>query len=260
MSDPHSDYLRQEIELHKRLAGIYTDKRYRPEFSRIFQNHWNSRMIRIAGLEDDALVLDYGCGTGVFYPDLVRRGYRVIGLDLSYEMLSADNLDIDVMRVCADGTSIPVADGTFDAIFCRGSVHHLPDIYRAFTEIHRALKPGGKLVFSEPSNDSIVNRLARKWMYITSDEFEEEDEGFRRKEMEPMLRELGFEVEYSRGFGFFAYTFAGFPDKLNILGHMPGANFLTRVMIGLDNLIERVPLLHRLALHWQVRARKLTPS
>jgi hypothetical protein len=54
-----------------------------------------------------------------------------------------------------------------------------------------------------------------------------------------------------------AYTLAGFPDKLNILGHLPGANFLTRAMIVADNVLERLPLIHRLALHWQVRARKV---
>ena len=259
MTDRHEEYLRQEIELHKRLAEVYTQKRYLPEFSRIFQRHWNERMVRIGGLASGALVLDYGCGTGVFFPDLVRHGYRVVGLDLSHDMLLADNLDLDVMRICADGTRMPTADATFDAVFCRGSIHHLPDIRLAIEEIARVLKPGGLLVFSEPSNDSIVNRLARKWMYVLSDEFEEEDEGFRRKEFEPILREIGFDVEFSRGFGFFAYTFAGFPDKINILGHVPGTEFLTRVMIALDNILEHIPLVHRLALHWQVRARK-TPA
>jgi SAM-dependent methyltransferase len=257
MSDRHEGYLRQEIELHKRLARVYTEKRYKPEFSRIFQSHWNRRMIRVGGLDAGALVLDYGCGTGVLYGDLVGQGYRVVGLDLSFEMLAADNRDVAVMRVCADGTRIPTADGVFDAVFCRGSVHHLPDIRSAFEEIRRVLKPGGLLVFSEPSNDSIVNRIARKWMYLASDEFEEEDEGFLRGEIEPMLGELGFDIEYSRGFGFLAYTLAGFPDKLNILGHLPGANFLTRAMIVADNVLERLPLIHRLALHWQVRARKV---
>ena len=50
MTDRHDEYLRQEIELHKRLAGVYTQKRYLPEFSRIFQRHWNERMVRIGGL------------------------------------------------------------------------------------------------------------------------------------------------------------------------------------------------------------------
>ena len=63
-------------------------------------------------------------------------------------------------------------------------------------------------------------------MYKLSDEFEEEDEGFHRKEIEPMLRSLNYEIEVSRGFGFFAYTLCGFPDKLNILNYVPGANFL----------------------------------
>ncbi len=256
MASEHDAYLRTEIELHEKLASVYTDKRYRPEFSMIFQRHWNRRMIEISGLEAGATVLDYGCGTGILFPELAEHGLNIVGLDLSHAMLTSAPDDPGAMRICAVGCAMPIPDGTFDAVFCRGSIHHLPDLGKCFEEVARVLKDDGCLVFSEPSNDSIVNRLARAWMYADSDEFHEEDEGFRRAELEPLLRDVGFEVEYSRGFGFFAYTFAGFPDKLNLLSRLPGAGGLTRLMIGLDNMLERIPYLHTWALHWQVRARK----
>lgn len=257
MATSHEEHVRREIELHERLADIYTRKRYRPAFSQRFQHHWNKRLADISATPAGGLVLDYGCGTGIFFPELVERGWRIVGLDLSEAMLRAGSPVTRVMLLCADGSHIPVPDETFDTVFCRGSIHHLPDLKRSIQEIARSLKKGGCLAFSEPSNDSLVNRIARQWMYSNSDEFEEEDEGFYRKEIEPMLTDLGFEIEYSRGFGFFAYTFAGFPDKLNVLGRLPGAMFLTNVMIAADNLLERIPLVNRMALHWQVRARKV---
>jgi ubiquinone/menaquinone biosynthesis C-methylase UbiE len=257
MAIGHKEYLRQEIELHERLADIYTEKRYRPKFSQRYHDHWNKRLADISATPAGGLVLDYGCGTGIFFPELVERGWHVVGLDLSEAMLKAGDPTTKAMPLCADGSHIPVPDETFDTVFCRGSIHHLPDVKLGIEEIGRSLKKGGCLAFSEPSNDSLVNRIARHWMYVNSDEFEEEDEGFYRKEIEPMLTELGFEIEYSRGFGFFAYTFSGFPDKLNLLGHLPGAVFLTNVMIFVDNLLERIPVVNKLALHWQVRARKV---
>lgn len=252
----HHDHVAREIELHRALARVYTDRRYRPAFSQVFQRHWNRRLIALAGLARGAVVVDYGCGTGVLFQELVAAGLRPIGLDVSADMLLAAPRLPEVLKLRADGSRIPLADGSVDGVFCRGSVHHLPDVGGSFAEIARVLRPGGVLVFSEPSNDSVVNRLARSVMYRSSEAFNVDDEGFRRKEVEPLLASLGLAIEHSRGFGFLAYTLAGFPDKINLLGHVPGAVPLTRLLLAVDVLLEGLPLVHRLALHWQVRARK----
>lgn len=249
--------IREEIELHKDLASIYVKKRYAPAFSKIYQAHWNAKMCQIAKLEPGARVLDLGCGTGILFPVLVDSGYKVVGADLSYEMLVAgcdNSLTID--RTCADGGHIPVASDTFDAVFCRGSIHHIPNLGVGFREIARVLRKGGYLIFSEPSDDSIINRWARRLMYARSKEFHEEDEGFRRHEIIPLLDAAGFDIEYSRGFGFLGYVFAGFPDKLNILEKVPGSSIVTRLFIAVDSVLEMLPYINTLSLHWQVRARK----
>jgi ubiquinone/menaquinone biosynthesis C-methylase UbiE len=256
MSSDHEDHVAREIELHEALARVYTEQRYRPAFSSLFQKHWNRRMTSLAGLAPGAIVVDFGCGTGILLPDLVEAGLHPIGLDVSADMLLAAPGLPGSLRLRADGCRMPVMDASVDAVLCRGSIHHLPDLEGAFTEIARVLKRGGTLVFSEPSNDSPVNRAARYVMYRRSAEFNVDDEGLRRKEILPMLARQGFVVEHSRGFGFLAYTFAGFPDKLNVLARVPGATLFTRVLIAVDSLLERLPLVHAFALHWQVRARK----
>ncbi len=253
----YDQYVHDQIDMHKRLADVYTTKRYAPAYSRIYQRYWNKRLCDLADLQPGACVLDFGCGTGVMLPELVRRQCRTIGLDVSFDMLEAGiDKAPSAKRICGDGGRLPFADARFDAILCRGSIHHLPDLPLALSEIARVLKPGGRLAFSEPSNDSFINRLARRRMYAASDEFHDDDEGLRRRDIIPMLRRAGFTVQVSRGFGFLAYTLCGFPDKLPVLARVPGNRAITHALIALDRMLEAIPLINRLALHWQLRAVK----
>lgn len=110
--------------------------------------------------------LEIGAGTGYFSLNLASA--RVIGAatctDISPGMLetlerNALALDLEVETVACDAAELPFEDESFDLVLGHAVLHHLPDLDRAFAELHRVLAPGGTLFFAgEPSRHG--DRLA----------------------------------------------------------------------------------------------------
>lgn len=94
------------------------------------------------------LVLDAGCGGGRYARLLGEHGARVVGVDLSAAVEKAATLCAgypDVAIVQADLLDLPLADASFDVAFSIGVMHHSPDPRRAFAQVARKVKPGGRL-------------------------------------------------------------------------------------------------------------------
>jgi SAM-dependent methyltransferase len=97
-------------------------------------------------------VLEIGLGQGAESEQLIRRGAAWSGLDLTQESVDRVRARLVIRDLpyddllCGSALSIPWPDNTFDIVFSHGVLHHIPDIHQAQREIHRVLKPGGKLV------------------------------------------------------------------------------------------------------------------
>jgi ubiquinone/menaquinone biosynthesis C-methylase UbiE len=110
--------------------------------------------------------LEIGAGTGYFTLNLLQAGVvrEAVATDISPGMLdtlqaNATRLGLRVHTRTADAEALPFADASFDLVFGHAVLHHLPDLERAFGELHRVLRPGGMLVFAgEPSR--VGDRLA----------------------------------------------------------------------------------------------------
>jgi SAM-dependent methyltransferase len=104
-------------------------------------------------------VLDVACGAGGPSVALVQRtGCRLTGLDaeaagIAYAKayaLARGLEDRATFTVQDCGGSLPFATATFDAVVCVDAICHLPDRFATLSEWGRLLRPGGRLLFSDP--------------------------------------------------------------------------------------------------------------
>ncbi|MFC1575199.1 class I SAM-dependent methyltransferase [Gemmatimonadota bacterium] len=113
--------------------------------------HWAGPYTQ--GLE----VLDIACGTGFGSRILVQSGAgRVTAADISEEALALTRELLapfgDRVRVRKeDGGDITLPDASFDVVTSMETVEHVPDAAQFLAEIHRVLRPGGKLLLSTPN-------------------------------------------------------------------------------------------------------------
>jgi SAM-dependent methyltransferase len=100
----------------------------------------------------DKRVLEIGLGQGAESEQLIRRGARWSGLDLTPESVERVRARLELRALPHDklqqgsALDIPWPDGSFDVVFSHGVLHHIPDIKTAQAEIHRVLRPRGTLI------------------------------------------------------------------------------------------------------------------
>jgi ubiquinone/menaquinone biosynthesis C-methylase UbiE len=96
-------------------------------------------------------VLDVGSGNGYVLSRYAQQGARVDGVDITPKAIElcqqrfahaglAGNFQV------ARAEELPFDDAAFDCVCSMGVLHHVTDTERAVAEIHRVLKPGGRLV------------------------------------------------------------------------------------------------------------------
>lgn len=99
-----------------------------------------------------ARVLDLGCGAGHASFAAAGVAAEVTAYDLSAEMLAVvegaarDKGLANIRTRQGTAESLPFGDASFDAVISRMSAHHWRNVPAALTEMHRVLKPGGKIV------------------------------------------------------------------------------------------------------------------
>jgi arsenite methyltransferase len=140
---------------HTRFAGLTEDER--TEFLRHLADV-RDRVLDNARLQPGDDVLDLGAGTGLLTfgaHDRIGDGW-VFAIDPTVDALEellrgAHEADLaGVMYLIGDAQVIPLPDESVDACVTRSVLMYVPDLETAATELHRVLRPGGRLSLCEP--------------------------------------------------------------------------------------------------------------
>ncbi len=126
-----------------------------PSFSRSREDPWPELEFLFSRSGNGEMVLDAGCGNGRFAKYLQHTRYT--GMDFSEKMIKEAKKRFPEMKfIKGDVLSLPFSDNYFDKIYSIATIHHIPSRgYRinAFTEMKRALKPGGFLFITAWKKD-----------------------------------------------------------------------------------------------------------
>ena len=156
----------------------------------------------LANVKEGELILDVSCGTGNYSLELKRRGARVIGLDISSEMLSiakkkaeAEGLKIDFIR--ADAAKPPFKNHSFDLITSILILEFADKPDKMIEEWKSLLKPGRRNVIGFLNKYSLW-ALKRRLKAIFKESIWRKAKFYSEHEMRNLLAKAGLKSIESR--------------------------------------------------------------
>jgi len=153
--------------------------------------------LALAELDENDTVLDLGSGSGFDCFLAAKRAERVIGIDMTEEMVDRSREIAgrygykNVEFLLGEIEDLPIEDGTIDVVTSNCVINLSPDKKKAFSEAYRVLKPGGIMVISdtvlEKELPEEVKRDPDAWCGCIAG-------AMRREEYIRTIRSSGFEI------------------------------------------------------------------
>jgi ubiquinone/menaquinone biosynthesis C-methylase UbiE/DNA-binding transcriptional ArsR family regulator len=203
------------------------------DWERIRKSYFDDRVTSLAIeklLPRNLILADIGCGTGSLTVELARFAQKVIGVDLSQEMLRrARNVarekqlrNVEFRR--GDALKLPLEARSVDAAFCVMVLHFLFDPQQAVAELCRITRGGGSVIvvdLVEHHQAWMREQMAHHWL------------GFDRAAIEKWFHDAGAElVDYD-----LTGSFAG--EKIARNGNRPVEIFVARAALPITTTGKR---------------------
>ncbi len=238
-----------ELQIQDEVSALYENVRYTVETSLQYHHDALLDVSKLANPSGD--VLEVGCGNGSFLEILAsqKKIQTLSAIDLSSEMLKyadarmrSSERGIPWRITRGDAERLPCQDASYDCVFARGLLHHLPNPKKGASEIARILRPGGTAVFVDPYRNfvSAVPRLISR----RTSHFDTDHKNFSIREVKKIFAG-SLEIETVNFWGYIAYPLLGFPDFINF-NWLP-LRKLYRPLVSFDNMVSKIPLLKRLS-------------
>jgi demethylmenaquinone methyltransferase/2-methoxy-6-polyprenyl-1,4-benzoquinol methylase len=153
-----------------RIAGMFNSIAHRYDLlnhllSLGIDRIWRCRLVKGALESNPRSALDIACGTGDLTIALAGQGIEVTGLDIAHEMMEYAKLKSKrkltkkgfkaPIFVCSPAENLPFEENSFDMVSIGFGIRNFNDRSKSLSEIHRVLKPQGKLMileFASPRN------------------------------------------------------------------------------------------------------------
>jgi ubiquinone/menaquinone biosynthesis C-methylase UbiE len=128
-------------------SGVYDGLYSEEQFAK------HSLALKMLDVSKRDMVLDNGCGSGLFSLQLAQKGALLVGVDLSFELLRAARKALKVhgseaFFVCCDSDFLPFIDGVFDKVFAITLLQNLPNPKKTIEEMKRVTKDYGSLLLT----------------------------------------------------------------------------------------------------------------
>lgn len=159
----------------KGMSEQYSDSQKLAARARLYQDStvagtpWFPWVAERLGLSGGEAVLDIGCGPGCFWAASAEIVPHDIALTLADQSAGMVEEAVGRCREAgfgsvvgrqADAMALPFADQSFDVVVAMHMFYHLADQAAAMAEMHRVLKPGGRLVVTTNGRDNLTGLYA----------------------------------------------------------------------------------------------------
>ena len=129
---------------------IRYDQWFATPIGKLVKHYELELILDLLGPRPGELILDAGCGTGVFTAGIIMSGAHVTGLDISRPMLkqAGNKLGSTFAMVRGDILTLPFRDNCFDKVVSITALEFIMDARTAIAELFRVTKGGGEIVIA----------------------------------------------------------------------------------------------------------------
>lgn len=203
-------------------------------------------IIQYCGMNKNFTVLEIGCGTGTLTEYLAKTGAQITATDLSKGFLDLASQKIKYQNVSFQTANAErldnFKDNSFDAVVGLSILHHL-DIQSALKNIHRVLKSGGIMAFSEPNMLNPQIMIQKNIPFIKKMLGDSPDEtAFFKWQARKLLDQNGFKNITVK--------------PIDFVNPFITPRFLLNPMIKISDFLEKIPLVKEIAGSLFISARK----